>query len=81
MSADDAAPLPDYKDTLNLPETAFPMRAGLPKREPGWLERWEEIGIYDRLRERAARDPGRARPSRCTTGLLMPTGTCTSGTR
>ncbi|WP_273522050.1 isoleucine--tRNA ligase [Rhodosalinus sediminis] len=61
MSADDAAPLPDYKDTLNLPETAFPMRAGLPKREPGWLERWEEIGIYDRLRERAARDPG-ARP-------------------
>ena len=58
MSADDAAPLPDYKATLNLPETAFPMRAGLPKREPGWLDRWEEIGIYDRLRERAAKDPG-----------------------
>ncbi|ETX14003.1 isoleucyl-tRNA synthase [Roseivivax halodurans JCM 10272] len=44
---------PDYKDTLNLPQTDFPMRAGLPKREPGWLERWEEIGIYDRLRETA----------------------------
>jgi len=41
---------PDYKDTLNLPRTAFPMRAGLPKREPAWLERWERIGVYDRLR-------------------------------
>ncbi|WP_172292655.1 isoleucine--tRNA ligase [Pseudoruegeria sp. HB172150] len=44
------ADTPDYKDTLNLPETDFPMRAGLPKREPGWLERWEKIGVYDRLR-------------------------------
>ena len=46
---------PDYKDTLNLPRTDFPMRAGLPQREPGWLARWEEIGIYDRLREKAGR--------------------------
>jgi len=45
--------MPDYKDTLNLPQTEFPMRAGLPKRELEWLARWEEIGIYDRLRERA----------------------------
>ena len=44
------ADTPDYKDTLTLPETDFPMRAGLPKREPEWLERWERIGIYDRLR-------------------------------
>ncbi|RVV99064.1 isoleucine--tRNA ligase [Mesobaculum littorinae] len=51
--ATDAA-LPDYKDTLNLPQTGFPMRAGLPKREPGWLERWERIGVYDRLRDSAA---------------------------
>jgi isoleucyl-tRNA synthetase len=43
----------DYKDTLNLPKTEFPMRAGLPKREPEWLARWEEIGIYDRLREKS----------------------------
>ncbi len=43
----------DYKDTLNLPQTDFPMRAGLPRREPEWLARWEEIGIYDRLRARA----------------------------
>ena len=46
-------PAPDYKGTLNLPETAFPMRAGLPDREPQWLARWERIGVYDRLRERA----------------------------
>ncbi|MEX1233991.1 MAG: isoleucine--tRNA ligase [Roseovarius sp.] len=44
---------PEYKDTLNLPKTDFPMRAGLPKREPEWLARWEEIGIYERLREKA----------------------------
>ena len=47
-------PAPDYRDTLNLPSTDFPMRAGLPKREPEWLARWERIGVYDRLRERAA---------------------------
>ncbi|SDJ42119.1 isoleucine--tRNA ligase [Aliiruegeria lutimaris] len=44
---------PDYKSTLNLPQTDFPMRAGLPKREPAWLERWEKIGVYDRLRDKA----------------------------
>lgn len=48
---------PDYKDTLNLPKTEFPMRAGLPKREPEWLSRWEKIGIYDRLREKQGRTP------------------------
>jgi len=47
------AETPDYKRTLNLPKTDFPMRAGLPKREPEWLERWEEMGIYDQLREKA----------------------------
>ena len=51
-------PAPDYRDTLNLPRTGFPMRAGLPKREPEWLARWERIGVYDRLRERAeGREP------------------------
>ncbi|SIS68969.1 Isoleucyl-tRNA synthetase [Roseivivax lentus] len=53
MCADTVTEQPDYKDTLNLPKTDFPMRAGLPKREPEWLARWDEIGIYDRLRERA----------------------------
>ncbi|MCA8868553.1 MAG: isoleucine--tRNA ligase [Rhodobacteraceae bacterium] len=50
------ADMPDYKDTLNLPETDFPMRAGLPKREPEWLDRWARIGIYDRLREKTGRE-------------------------
>ena len=49
------ADTPDYKDTLNLPRTEFPMRAGLPQREPAWLARWEEIGVYDRLREKPGR--------------------------
>ncbi|MCC7320295.1 MAG: isoleucine--tRNA ligase [Rubellimicrobium sp.] len=52
MPAD--TPHSDYRDTLNLPRTDFPMRAGLPAREPGWLARWEEIGIYARLRASAA---------------------------
>ena len=43
----------DYKDTLFLPRTDFPMRAGLPAREPEWLARWERLGIYHRLRETA----------------------------
>ena len=47
----------DYKSTLNLPKTDFPMRAGLPKREPDWLARWEKIGVYDRLREKSGRAP------------------------
>ncbi|MEM6760910.1 MAG: isoleucine--tRNA ligase [Pseudomonadota bacterium] len=50
------ADTPDYKDTLNLPRTDFPMRAGLPKREPGWLERWARIGVYDRLRAAEGRE-------------------------
>ncbi|MBY6092062.1 isoleucine--tRNA ligase [Maritimibacter alkaliphilus] len=52
-----SAETPDYKTTLNLPETDFPMRAGLPKREPEWLARWEKIGVYDRLREKEGRTP------------------------
>jgi isoleucyl-tRNA synthetase len=48
-----SAETPDYKDTLNLPQTDFPMRAGLPKREPEWLSRWNDMGIYSRLRAKA----------------------------
>lgn len=44
---------PDYRDTVFLPETDFPMRAGLPQREPEWLARWERLGVYDRLRTQA----------------------------
>ncbi|MFY1705959.1 isoleucine--tRNA ligase [Tritonibacter scottomollicae] len=57
MCADKTEVTPDYKDTLNLPKTDFPMRAGLPKREPAWLERWEQIGVYDRLRAKEGRQP------------------------
>ena len=47
----------DYRDTVFLPETEFPMRAGLPQREPDWLARWERIGVYDRLRQKQGRTP------------------------
>ena len=39
----------DYNATLNLPKTDFPMRAGLPKREPEMLKRWDEQHLYDEL--------------------------------
>ncbi len=39
----------DYNETLNLPQTDFPMRAGLPNREPGMLEGWEKMDIYNEL--------------------------------
>ena len=42
---------PDYRSTLNLPDTPFPMRGDLPKREPGWVKEWEDQGIYKRLRD------------------------------
>ena len=41
----------DYRPTVFLPKTDFPMRADLPKREPLILQRWEEMGLYRRLRE------------------------------
>src|SRR4051812_26032713 len=40
-----------YRATLNLPDTPFPMRGDLPKREPGWVQQWEDKGIYQRLRD------------------------------
>jgi len=41
----------DYKDSLNLPDTAFPMRGDLPKREPQWVAQWQEKKLYQRIRE------------------------------
>ena len=41
----------DYRSTLNLPDTPFPMRGDLPKREPGWVKEWDEKGIYKKLRD------------------------------
>ncbi|WP_159079809.1 isoleucine--tRNA ligase [Methyloceanibacter sp. wino2] len=57
--APEAAPKPvqpqterDWSETLFLPKTEFPMKAGLPKREPELLQRWAEMGLYGRLREK-----------------------------
>jgi isoleucyl-tRNA synthetase len=47
----------DYKATLHLPKTEFPMKANLPQAEPRMLAWWHEIGIYRRLREAAADRP------------------------
>jgi isoleucyl-tRNA synthetase len=59
MSADDLTPegAPDYRNSLFLPDTAFPMRAGLPAREPEWLARWARMDLYRRLRETSAGRP------------------------
>ena len=42
--------MPDYKNTLNLLDTPFPMRGDLAKREPGWVKEWQQTGLYRRLR-------------------------------
>ena len=47
----------DYKDTLNLPETPFPMRGDLAKREPVWVKEWHDKGVYRRLRALAKGRP------------------------
>lgn len=47
----------DYKETLNLPKTDFPMKANLPQREPLILQRWAEIDIYRQLRQRGQNRP------------------------
>ena len=41
----------DYKKTLNLPDTTFPMKGDLAKREPGWVQAWQEKKLYQRIRE------------------------------
>ena len=41
----------DYKNTLNLPDTTFPMRGDLPKREPVWVKQWQENRIYEAIRQ------------------------------
>ncbi|BBE72290.1 isoleucine--tRNA ligase [Oharaeibacter diazotrophicus] len=47
----------DYSETLNLPVTEFPMRAGLPQKEPALIARWDGMNLYARLRESAAGRP------------------------
>jgi isoleucyl-tRNA synthetase len=47
----------DYKDTLNLPDTPFPMRGDLAKREPAWVKTWQEKRLYQKIREAAKGRP------------------------
>ncbi len=47
----------DYKNTLNLPQTAFPMKANLAQREPQMLSKWQEMNLYQRIREQRQGQP------------------------
>ena len=47
----------DYKNTLNLPDTPFPMRGDLAKREPGWVAAWQQQKRYEAIRKAAAGRP------------------------
>ena len=47
----------DYRATLNLPDTPFPMRGDLPKREPGWVKQWQDEGLYKQLRDARCNAP------------------------
>ncbi len=53
----DAAEKIDYSKTLYLPQTEFPMRAGLPEKEPQIVARWQEMGLYKKLRKEAEGRP------------------------
>ena len=53
----DTAQKRDYSETLFLPQTEFPMRAGLPQREPELIARWNKMDLYKRLRETSAGRP------------------------
>jgi len=47
----------DYRKTLNLPESTFPMRGNLPQREPGWVAQWAQQNVYERIRAASAGRP------------------------
>ena len=47
----------DYRETVFLPKTDFAMKAGLPEREPALLKRWEDMGLYGKLREQSRGKP------------------------
>lgn len=66
----------DYKNTLNLPETGFPMRGDLAKREPKMLENWYQQSLYQKIRQAAK---GK-KVLFCMTVLRMPMVRCISGT-
>ena len=53
MSTDNTDQKPDYRDTVFLPKTDFPMRGGLPTKEPEILAQWDAIDLYGKMREKA----------------------------
>jgi len=55
--SDKPAETPDFRATLFLPATDFPMKAGLPEAEPKWLARWAEMDLYGKLRAKAKGRP------------------------
>ena len=58
----DAPDKPDFRHTVFLPKTDFPMKAGLPQKEPAILARWQEQDLYAQIRAHRAgvrRSPGR----------------------
>ena len=67
----------DYSRTLYLPKTDFPMRGGLPQKEPEILARWARENLYGELREAARAAPN----SSSTTGPLTPTAMSISARR
>jgi hypothetical protein len=62
--ADDATPARDYRETVFLPDTPFPMRAGLPKLEPEILARWDAADLYKAIRARRQADGAHSRRMR-----------------
>ena len=74
---DSPAKGPDYAPTLYLPVTDFPMRGGLPQKEPELLARWKEIDLYGKLRATSAGRPKFVLHD----GPPTPTATFTSGMR
>jgi hypothetical protein len=69
----------ELKDTLLLPKTDFPMRAGLVQREPGRVAHWEQLDLYNQIQP-SARTAPRA-PSSCMTARRSPTATSISAPR
>jgi isoleucyl-tRNA synthetase len=57
FGAERSVPATDYKTTLKLPKTDFPMKANLPKREPEMLKRWDELNLYARLLDARKNSP------------------------
>jgi len=47
----------DYRATLNMPDTPFPMRGDLAKREPGWIKQWQDKKLYEKIRKASAGRP------------------------